>query len=76
MPHAYTRMHEHTRTFICICIYVRVCVRECAHACMCASVYAGMRGYAYAYIYVCMYLWEMGVLNSSILYLGFLEHEQ
>ena len=22
------------------------------------------------------YLWEMGVLSSSILYLGFLEHEQ
>ena len=34
--------------------------------------YAGM----YVCMYVCMYLWEMGVLSSSILYLGFLEHEQ
>ena len=25
---------------------------------------------------VSQYLWEMGVLSSSILYLGFLEHEQ
>ena len=27
-------------------------------------------------LYVSMYLWEIGILSSSILYLGFLEREQ
>ena len=43
---------------------------------ICVCVVMGSKEIMYVCMHVCMYLWEMDVLSSSILYLGFLEHEQ